>query len=207
MRSAPVAWQRIRTTLAGAVICALAVACGDREATGGGAGTVDRPAVPEAERYGGTVVMAGRNDIVSMMSLATSDDLSIQHQVHLLFVTLVRNGADLEPEPYLAESWEFSKDSLAVTVQLRDDLVWHDGEPVTARDVLALNRVLDRAVTHASVGHTDALFFEFFEGEAGRSLLGDGDVEDEARAQLAEIRREVALVVERGDASAEGLGD
>ena len=35
--------------------------------------------------------------------------------------------------------------------------------PLSLREVLRLNRALDRAVTHASVGHTDALFFEFFE--------------------------------------------
>lgn len=120
-------------------------------------GSTERPAVPEAERYGGTAVVAGRNDLVSMNGFVTSDDVSIQHQVHLLFATLVRTGADLEPQPYLAESWEFSDDSLAVTVDLRDDLAWHDGEPVTSADVaFTLASVRDPAVNYPNAAYFDA---------------------------------------------------
>ncbi|MFD0773616.1 ABC transporter substrate-binding protein, partial [Streptomonospora algeriensis] len=40
-----------------------------------------------------------------------------------------------EPIPGLAESWETSDDGLTWTYTIRDDAVWHDGEPVTAEDV------------------------------------------------------------------------
>lgn len=70
--------------------------------------------------------------------------------------------------------------------------------PLSLREILRLNRALDRAVTHASVGHTDALFFEFFEGTAGKSLLGE-DVAREARDQLDTIRGEVQLILAHAD--------
>lgn len=44
-------------------------------------------------------------------------------------------GFFTEPIPALAESWEASDDSLSFTFNLRDDVVWHDGEPFTADDV------------------------------------------------------------------------
>lgn len=40
-----------------------------------------------------------------------------------------------EPQPYLAESWEISDDGLTVTLNLRDNAVFHDGVPITSEDV------------------------------------------------------------------------
>ncbi len=53
----------------------------------------------------------------------------------LLYNGLVRFNADLEVEPDLAESWEITDDGATYTFQLRDDVVWHDGEPFTSEDV------------------------------------------------------------------------
>ena len=65
--------------------------------------------------------------------------------------------------------------------------------PLSLREVLRLNRALDRAVTHASVGHTDALFFEFFDAE-GSGVLPEADMGPELSGQLDEIESEVHLV-------------
>src|SRR5215210_7037073 len=45
---------------------------------------------------------------------------------------LVRLNDDLEPEPALAEGWEFSGDDKTVTFMLREDGRWTNGDPVTA---------------------------------------------------------------------------
>ncbi len=37
--------------------------------------------------------------------------------------------------PDVATSWEVSEDGLVYTYTLRDDVLWHDGEPLTAEDV------------------------------------------------------------------------
>lgn len=45
------------------------------------------------------------------------------------------NEVTMEPEPWLAESWSWSDDGLALLFQLRDDVSFHDGSPLTAEDV------------------------------------------------------------------------
>lgn len=49
----------------------------------------------------------------------------------------------LERSPGLAESWEISEDGLTWTFHMREGLTWHDGEPLTANDVVyTYNRVI-----------------------------------------------------------------
>ncbi|MDT8367701.1 MAG: hypothetical protein RQ745_00735 [Longimicrobiales bacterium] len=67
------------------------------------------------------------------------------------------------------------------------------GPPTGARglrEVLHFNRLADRLVTHASVGHTDALFFALFQGSGIPEALSD-EVRYELRGQLEEIRSEM----------------
>lgn len=66
------------------------------------------------------------------------------------------------------------------------------GEPtVSLREILRLNRALDRAVAHASVGHTDALFFEFFGRDAGSPLLPSDDPVSAMREEVTKLVAEV----------------
>ncbi len=57
------------------------------------------------------------------------------------------------------------------------------------REILRLNRVVDRAVTYASVGHTDALFFALFQGTGAPKVLTE-ELQAEVEDQLAGIRSE-----------------
>ena len=43
---------------------------------------------------------------------------------------------DMSPIPSLATKWTPSEDGLTWTIELRDDVTWHDGEPFTAEDVV-----------------------------------------------------------------------
>lgn len=53
-----------------------------------------------------------------------------------LYDGLVRFDPDMNPIPDLAESWEISPDGLLYTFKLRQDVVFHDGTPMTADDVI-----------------------------------------------------------------------
>lgn len=56
--------------------------------------------------------------------------------VRLMFRGIARRDSTLSGyQPDLARSWELRDDSVLV-LRLRDDVRWHDGEPVTAEDVV-----------------------------------------------------------------------
>lgn len=79
-----------------------------------------------------------------------------------------------------------------VILDLYRDPPLADVGPLPLREILRLNRGLDRAVALASVGHTDALFFEFFGGDREPGGLAGHDTAAEAEAQLDQILSDVA---------------
>lgn len=58
----------------------------------------------------------------------------VKYATSLTFLPLVELNADLEFVPQLAESIT-TEDNLTFTIKLREDAVWSDGTPVTAKDV------------------------------------------------------------------------
>lgn len=76
--------------------------------------------------------------------------------------------------------------------------------PLALREILRLNRTLDRAVTHASVGHTDAMFFQFFQADQDREPLSGAEVAEEAGHQLELIRSEFGKVCAHLSGTASG---
>ncbi len=112
-RSARVVWS-------GLLLLVAVAGCGGGGGEGAGAG--------------GTVVVGVANDF-SGFNPVTNSSIDTDHVIKYgLFTPLVRYDEELSPEPYLAESWELHGDT-AITFTLRDDVRWHDGEPVTAEDV------------------------------------------------------------------------
>jgi ABC-type transport system substrate-binding protein len=54
----------------------------------------------------------------------------------LLYDTLVKFSPDFqEIVPYLADSWNVSSDGLTYAFHIRENAVWHDGQPLTSEDV------------------------------------------------------------------------
>ena len=52
-----------------------------------------------------------------------------------IFASPLRYDDDWNPQPYLAKSWEVAADGLSVTLHLVEGATFHDGEPVTSKDV------------------------------------------------------------------------
>lgn len=53
-----------------------------------------------------------------------------------MFDTLAFPDVTGDPKPWLAKSWETSADGKTWTFHLRDNVKWHDGQPLTADDVV-----------------------------------------------------------------------
>ncbi len=54
----------------------------------------------------------------------------------LLFNGLIRFDSSGMPQPDLAETWSYSSDGTRFTFSMRANAYWHDGQPVTAEDVV-----------------------------------------------------------------------
>ena len=52
-----------------------------------------------------------------------------------LFAAPLRYDENWEPQPYLARSWDVSDDGLTVTLNLVEGATFHDGMPITSKDV------------------------------------------------------------------------
>ena len=61
-----------------------------------------------------------------------------------MFDHLVARGMGGVIYPRLAESWEMNEDSTAITFHLNPKAKWHDGEPVTADDVVFTCRMITK---------------------------------------------------------------
>ena len=112
----------LRAVVAALLVLAPALvtaACGE---AGDGAGRV------------GTVVVGVRSDFSGLNPVTNTSIDTDQILKYGLFTPLIRYNELLEPVPWLAERWELHGDT-AVTFTLRDDVLWHDGEPVDAGDV------------------------------------------------------------------------
>ena len=99
--------------------------------------TVALPAATFAQddASGGTLVAAISAEPDQLDPQVTSAYVSFQ-VLENVFDTLVEPDENLEMVPSLAESWEISDDGLTYTFTLRDGVMWHDGTPLTASDVV-----------------------------------------------------------------------
>ena len=100
-----------------------------------GVALLSSPEKGEAQDQGGTFIMAMSGEPQSLVGfLATDTNASMI--ANNVFSKLVSLNPDMTPRPDLAESWTVSEDGLTYTFNLVTDARWHDGEPVTAEDVV-----------------------------------------------------------------------
>jgi peptide/nickel transport system substrate-binding protein len=120
------------------------VACGggstppDAEPSGGDEATPATPtatATPAHETRD-TLVVGYSADIGNMISVVTESaaDGDVLQALSTRTVN-VDFDCSIKKQPGLAESWEWSPEGTVLTMKLRDDISWEDGEPVTAHDV------------------------------------------------------------------------
>ncbi|WP_366554775.1 ABC transporter substrate-binding protein [Aquibaculum sediminis] len=53
-----------------------------------------------------------------------------------IYESLLKYDQELNPLPSLATEWEVNDDGTVYTFHLKDNVLWHDGEPMTADDVV-----------------------------------------------------------------------
>lgn len=123
------------------------------------------------DRYGGTVVVGAISEMSDgMNAFVTTDYTSIQHQQFVNLMTLLTYDEELNPVPYLAESWEISDDVTELTFRIRRDVRWHDGERTDAHDVaFTYLRVTDESTGFPNGASWD----HYVRGETGIEVVDD----------------------------------
>jgi peptide/nickel transport system substrate-binding protein len=103
-------------------------------------------AAEEQPVAGDALVVGSIGDASRLLPLLASDSAS-GDIAGLLFNGLLKYNERLEIVGDLAESWSVSEDGLTLTFVLRPNVRWHDGAPVTARDVrFTYEKLIDPAV-------------------------------------------------------------
>ncbi|HEY8168405.1 MAG TPA: peptide ABC transporter substrate-binding protein [Candidatus Limnocylindrales bacterium] len=82
------------------------------------------------------VLRVGTVGRVETLDPLYATDPAERDAIELLFRGLTRLGPAGTVQPDLASDWEVSDDGRTWTFELRDDVRWHDGQPVTADDVV-----------------------------------------------------------------------
>lgn len=94
-----------------------------------------RDEAPRAAASGGTAVYC-MSSLPQQLNTFVTPDLGAADVRWLLFTPLVRYAPDATAvQPWLATSWQWDSAGKVVTIALRTDVMWHDGDPVDADDV------------------------------------------------------------------------
>jgi peptide/nickel transport system substrate-binding protein len=102
---------------------------------------------------GGTLVVLREREPDDLNPL-TYTSLPASEIAHLVFRKLARRDSTLAGYvPDLAERWEVSDDGLRLLLHLRTDVLWHDGVPTTADDVVF---TIERQRDPATASHRQA---------------------------------------------------
>lgn len=121
-----------RVALGAALALALA-ACVPSEPDGGSDDASDDAS--DAGGGGGELSIGTTADVVNFNPLVGNSrtDTWVTNLMYPAMMTLDDEGAKV---PALATEWAYGDDGLTAWIELRDDMEWSDGEPLTAEDVI-----------------------------------------------------------------------
>ncbi len=97
--------------------------------------TINRYFMVTVPMYGGSIsegIVGTPRFINPVLAFSDAD----QDMVTLVYSGLMRKASDGSLIPDLAEKYEISKDGLTYTFTLKDEISFHDGEPVTVDDII-----------------------------------------------------------------------
>lgn len=92
------------------------------------------PALAQDAKRGGTLVL-GTTQTPRHLNGGVQSGIATAMPSTQLFASPLRFDDQWNPQPYLAERWELAADGKALTLHLRRNAVFHDGQPVTSADV------------------------------------------------------------------------
>ena len=92
------------------------------------------PAWAEEPKRGGTLVL-GNTQVPRHLNGAVQSGIATAMPSTQIFASPLRFDDKWNAQPYLAESWKLAEDGKSLTLNLRKNAAFHDGQPVTSADV------------------------------------------------------------------------
>ncbi|GAB4524797.1 MAG: ABC transporter substrate-binding protein [Anaerolineae bacterium] len=103
-----------------------------------------------AQSDGSTLIVARATDATGLDPHTQTAFASLR-LLELIYEPLILTDQELNLQPGLAESWEFSEDGLTLTFALRQGVTFHDGSDFTSEDVIAsFERILNEETGSAA---------------------------------------------------------
>ena len=122
----------VALVLAALIPATMLIGCGSNN----NAKDSEKTVATESGKVKDKIVYALTSSPTGVFNPLISDTSYDESVIALTYSSLLEFDENLNPEPGLAESYEISKDNLSITFKLRDNLKWHDGEAITADDVI-----------------------------------------------------------------------
>jgi peptide/nickel transport system substrate-binding protein len=134
-------WSTHTVLLFGLVVLFTSLGCG-----GGGEKATTTEVSSDTPHRGGTIVRRLESECKTLNWVLFSTAYE-NYVLRYLYDPLIEVDEKLEYQPVLAESWKISDDHLRITVRLRDNIRWHDGVPITSKDVkFTMDKIKDPAI-------------------------------------------------------------
>lgn len=129
--------KKILTLLAAvSLLSAVLCGCGGGSQTTPSDGNAEKTDAPTARAAAGEINIGIAQDLDSSLDPHKTVEAGTREVMFNVFEGLLKPNSSGELKPALAESYEVSDDHLLYTVKLRPNVVFHNGQPVTAEDVV-----------------------------------------------------------------------
>ena len=120
----------------------------------------------ERGRHGGRFVVTNISDAKTFNPVVAKETSTTDITDRMYAGVVRRSQLTLEWEPGLAERWEISEDQKTITLFLRSGLVWSDGDPITADEIVwSVNEIYKNEAVETSIRDALLVGGEFAEFE------------------------------------------
>ena len=82
------------------------------------------------------------SNLLTLTPAISSDSYASKVQERVLDTLITRDPETLEWLPLVAESWQISDDGLTIRFKIREGVIFADGEPLTAQDLVFTHRLI-----------------------------------------------------------------
>jgi len=104
-----------------------------------------------ADGWAETVLRVGSSSDIQVVDPMFTTAHPTRDHAYLVYDTLMAVDSDFVARPQMLESYEVADDGMTIDFKLRPDLAFHDGSPVTSKDVVASIRRWAKADTMAQI--------------------------------------------------------